>query len=66
MDEPLVFTKYGNLAIKDLRYEERWTDNPEMTMLERIWWLGDELVSNSVHILGRKTLDLNAQQAALN
>ena len=62
---PLVYTKYGNLPIEELRYEERWTDNADMTMLERIYWKDDELVSNSVHIFGRKKLDMIAEQAKI-
>lgn len=49
--EPLIFTSRGNLPIASLRYENRREDVPGKVVFIEEYFLGDESVKRSVHIL---------------
>lgn len=61
-DEPLIYTVRGNLPVSQLTQKVLWEDRAEYVKCIEQYWLADELVKQSVFVLGRKPLDLMAQQ----
>ncbi len=63
--EPLIYTTLGNVPESSLDYKTVWEDNPDYTKLtetHRLKTTG-EIVKQSVHVYGRKTLDIIGEQA---
>lgn len=50
-DEPLIYTSKGNLPLKDLRYVHKREDTPGNVVFVEEYFLGDESVKRSVHVL---------------
>lgn len=50
-DTPLIWTSKGNLPIADLRYVHRREDTPGNVVFIEEYFLGDEVVKRSVHVL---------------
>lgn len=66
MSEPLIYTTKGNLPIASLAYSHRWEDTSDYTKLIETYKLGDEVVRESVHVMGKRPLfELGAEQASL-
>ena len=65
MTEPLIYTTRGNLPISSLKYSTKWEDTPDYTKLIESYEIDGEVVRQSVHVFGRKPLDLTAQQAQM-
>ena len=51
MEVPLIFTSKGNLPIGSLRYEHKREDVPGEIVFIEEYFLGDESVKRSVHVL---------------
>lgn len=64
MTEPLIYTAKGNLPLASLQYATRWEDNEDFTKFIETYRLGDEVVRESVHVMGKKQLDLLPQQGS--
>lgn len=65
MSEPLIYTTKGNLPIAQLAYSHRWEDTPDYIKFIETYKLADEVVRESVHVMGKKSLDLAAAQGAV-
>jgi hypothetical protein len=66
MTEPLIYTTKGNLPVNSLTYSHRWEDTPDYTKFIETYTFDGEVVRESVHVMGKKPLDLiGAEQAAL-
>lgn len=68
--EPLIFTSKGSLPESSLRLEPVWTDTADFTKLTLSYYLGDEIVKESAHVLSKQvamaaTLDGETPKAAL-
>lgn len=68
--EPLIFTSHGNLPESSLRFESEWLDTKDFTNLTLRYYLGDETVKESAHVLSKQvamaaTLDGETPKAAL-
>lgn len=63
--DPLIHTTKGNLPIASLAYSHRWEDTPEYTKFVETYRLGDEVVRESIHVMGKKVLDVGVAQATL-
>ena len=50
-DEPLIYTSRGNLPLASLRYEHKREDVPGNIVFVEEYFLGDESVKRSVHVL---------------
>lgn len=50
-DQPLIYTSKGNLPIASLRYEHKREDTPGNIVFVEEYFLGDESVKRSVHVL---------------
>lgn len=55
-DEPLVYTKLGNLPVKDLEFYHYWEQSPEWTKLTLGYKLNGEVVKESCHVLAKNGL----------
>lgn len=64
-EEPLIYTTKGNLPIASLAYSHRWEDAPDYLKFVETYRLGDEIVRESVHVYGKRPLDVGVQQAQL-
>ena len=51
MNEPLIYTKRGNLPISSLRYEAKREDTPGNVVFIEEYFLDNESVKRSVHVL---------------
>lgn len=49
MDEPLIYTKLGNLPIKDLEYKHWWHENDNEIFFHEEYWYKGELVKKGAH-----------------
>jgi hypothetical protein len=56
-DQPLIHTTKGNLPIESLAYSHKWEKNPDYIKFTETYKLGDEIVRESVHVLGIKPLE---------
>lgn len=65
MDEPLIYTSKGNLPVASLRLETAWQDTPEYVTFRETYYLGDEVVKQSVHVLKRHGAAAQGEQAKL-
>lgn len=50
MNDPLIWTIYGNLPVADLRYEVQWNVLPDQVQFIERYFQGDELVRENSHI----------------
>lgn len=50
-DEPLIFTSKGNLPLASLRYVHKREDTPGNVVFVEEYFLGEESVKRSVHVL---------------
>lgn len=58
-DRPLIYTAHGNLPIDVLRGPiPEWNVSDEEISFAECWYLGDELVKRSAHVLKLKGVDL--------
>jgi hypothetical protein len=64
-DEPLIWTTKGNLPVSQLRYETAWQDSPDCVVFRETYYLGDEVVKQSVHVLKRQGQAAQSEQATL-
>ncbi len=62
-DEPLIYTIKGNLPVSSLRHETAWHDDAECTVFRETYYLGDEVVKQSVHVMRKVGLATSIQQA---
>ena len=60
MTEPMIYTSKGNLPEASLRFEPEWTDTKDYTKLSLRYYLGDELVKESAHVLSKQGLGSEA------
>lgn len=66
MDEPLIYTKNGNVPEKSLRYEKEWLVGGEIIMFREFWYDAEgDLVKNNVHAYATKGLQIGAEQAVM-
>lgn len=63
--EPLIHTTKGNVPIASLAYSHRWEDTAEYTKFVETYRIGDEVVRESIHVMGKKALDVGVAQASL-
>jgi len=56
----LIWTRYGHLPIDSLRYETAWHDEPDYVKFVERYFLGDELVKESAHVLARQGAEAHA------
>lgn len=54
MDTPLIYTSKGNLPIDSLRYEQKREDSADQIVFIEEYFLADESVKRSVHVLPLK------------
>lgn len=50
-EQPLIYTSKGNLPIASLRYEHKREDTPGNIVFIEEYFLGEESVKRSVHVL---------------
>jgi hypothetical protein len=55
-DDPIIYTKVGNLPESALTFECHWEDTPDYTVCRPTWYLNGELVKQSAHVLSRKSI----------
>lgn len=53
-DTPLIYTSKGNLPIDSLRYEQKREDSADQIVFIEEYFLADESVKRSVHVLPLK------------
>lgn len=62
-DQPMIFTSKGHLFESNLKHTVTWEDHEDYTkMIETYLDETGEIVKQSVHIMGKKPLELLAQQ----
>lgn len=59
-DVPLIHTSKGNLPVSSLRYDPQWVDTSDYTKFIERYWLGDEIVKESAHVLTKRGLSSDA------
>lgn len=66
-DEPLIYTKNGNVPIASLRYEHKWVDGPEVLMFEEAWFdkTTGELVKNNAHGYAKNGISISGEQVRM-
>lgn len=64
-DEPLIFTTKGNLPEAALTYSHAWEDTADYTKFIETYRLGDEIVKQSIHVMGKRPIDIGLAQASL-
>lgn len=64
-DEPLIWTTKGNLPVSQLRYETAWHDGADHVAFRERYYLGDEVVKESVHVLKREGAALAPTQGTI-
>ena len=62
---PLIWTSKGNLPVDTLRYVTRWQENDDYVKFIETYWLGDELVRESAHVMLKKGKTMTGQQGGL-
>ena len=62
-DEPLIYTTRGNLPVASLDYTTTWEDTDDYTKMTETYTLAGEVVKQSVHVMGKRKLDIGALQA---
>ncbi len=62
MDEPLIYTNKGNLPLASLRYATAWEDAETYTKFIERYFLGDELVKESAHVMLKRVPAMQAKQ----
>lgn len=62
MDEPLIYTTLGNVPVASLAYATAWEDTADYTKLIETYSLDGEVVKQSVHVMGKRKLDIGALQ----
>lgn len=55
-DIPLIYTSKGNVPVASLRYETSWSDDANNTTFTETYFLDDEVVKHSVHVMTKKGL----------
>jgi hypothetical protein len=64
--EPLIYTSRGNLPIASLAYSHRWENTDDYLKFVETYKASDgEVVRESVHVYGKRQLDIGAAQAAI-
>jgi hypothetical protein len=61
-DEPLINTIKGNLPVASLAYRHHWEDTDTYTKFVEQYFLGDELVKESAHVMLKKVPSMQAKQ----
>lgn len=61
-DEPLIYTALGNLPVSSLRYETAWHDDADCTVFRETYYLGEEVVKQSIHVMRKQGLLTDLQQ----
>ena len=56
-EEPLIFTSKGNLPLADLEQRVSWEDDENNTVFTESYFLGDELVKRSVHVMAKRGVE---------
>ncbi len=64
MDEPLIYTARGNLPVASLKYAVEWEDTPDYTKMIETYTLDGEVVKQSVHVFGRRQIEIGSLQAS--
>jgi hypothetical protein len=59
-ETPLIWTTRGNLPMDSLHYSTRWEDTDEYTKFIETYTLDGETVRESVHILMKRGLAVEA------
>lgn len=65
MTEPLIHTSKGNVPVASLTYRPHWEDHPDATVFVDEYFLGDESVKRSVHVLSKRGVTGEAIAASL-
>ncbi len=65
MDQPLIYTKNGNVPIDSLRYEHEWIENEQHIFLHERWFDGEEMVKNNMHGYVKRGLSIAGEQAKM-
>lgn len=65
MDEQLIHTSKGNLPVASLDYRPHWEDHPDSTVFVDEYFLGEESVKRSVHVLAKRGITGEAVAAQL-
>jgi len=63
--EPLLWTSKGNLPIASLQHRPHWEDSADATVLVDEYFLGEESVHRSVHVLSKRGVTGEAIAAQL-
>lgn len=61
MDEPLIFTKLGNLPVASLKYRHEWIEDEVAITFVEEYSLNGEVVKRSAHSRLKKGLDTAIQ-----
>ena len=61
---PLIWTTKGNLPIQDLRYVTRWEQSDDYVKFVETYFLGDEVVKESCHVMMKNGASAIGQQGA--
>ena len=62
--QPLIHTIHGNLPVDSLTYSTKWDDQADYTKFTETYKQGDEVVRQSVHVMGKKPLEIGSIQQA--
>ena len=62
--QPLIHTINGNLPVDSLTYSTEWDDQADYTKFTETYKQGDEVVRQSVHVMGKKPLEIGSIQQA--
>lgn len=60
LETPLIYTSKGNLPEASLRLEPVWLDTKDFTKLTLRYYLGDEVVKESAHVLSKQGIGSEA------
>ncbi len=62
-DQPMIYTTKGHVFESNLKHAVTWEDHEDYTkMIDTYFDETGEIVKRSVHVMGRKPLELLAQQ----
>lgn len=62
-EQPMIFTTKGHVFEANLKHAVTWVDHEDYTkMIETYTDTNGEVVKQSVHVMGKKPLELFAQQ----
>ena len=60
--DALIHTTRGNVRVSTLDYSTQWEDTADYTKLIETYTYEGEIVRQSVHVMGKKALEIGAIQ----